>query len=272
MGTDDQRKAQGTPRFDQEQRYFSERQRRVYQFVREYEPVTGERLVQRFGSVTEQRGVVHHCAALKRLGFLAADGDRLRIGFDVETLSEPKSITSPEADVEVTIRPVRCAEYGDLRSRLRQHDGETPDVAAERIARRVASEGRLFRQDGVCERVAYAAYTADELRGWVLLSSSRPRGGHTVSLTSGARENRTRESDGGLERRLREYGLEWARSRGYGKVYRSLPATNAAAIETLESEGWEIDARREDRYRTESGPVDEVILAWRLDDGGTRPD
>ncbi|UHQ96174.1 hypothetical protein [Natrinema halophilum] len=265
MATDNQRNAQSTTRVDQQCRYFSERQRRIYEYVRNHEPVARERLVYRSDSVTDQRAAVHHCVALKRLGILTADGNRLRIGFDVATLPDPETVTARSVNGDVTIRPVGWRGYTDLCERLQQNDGENPDVETEQISRRVATEGRLFRQDRVRERVAYAAYTATEMRGWVLLSSSRPQDKHTVTLTSGVVE--TSGGDVSLGSRLREYGLKWARSRGYGKVYRPLPATKQGTIETLESDGWTVDARREGRYRTEAGLVDEVVLAWRFDDG-----
>lgn len=249
-----------TTNTDDSNQYLSDERRRLYEFVRDHEPVERDR-IREFGSRGDPRAVAHHCAILERLGALVADGRRYRIGFDVSTLPRPKAVARPATGESVTIRPVKWSEYRSLSDILQRRSRKRLDVATERIARRVARERRLFRQDRLCERVVCIAHTNDGLCGWILLDASPAKNNNTVTLTSGVLAPHGPH----LERSLREYGLEWARSRGYGKVYRPLPATNESAIEMLEADGWEIDAKRDGRYRTEADEIDEVILAWRLD-------
>jgi ribosomal protein S18 acetylase RimI-like enzyme len=65
----------------------------------------------------------------------------------------------------------------------------------------------------------------------------------------------------GIGSHLLERGLEWAGSKGYEKIYNSIPATNEAAIEFLSARGWEEEARRQDHYKMDGTYTDEVMMA-----------
>jgi len=71
----------------------------------------------------------------------------------------------------------------------------------------------------------------------------------------------------GIGSSLLEYGLEWASDAGYQKLYQNLPATNEAAIEFLEENGWQREgqtrgavlSRRGVRRRDHAGDVAPVV-------------
>jgi ribosomal protein S18 acetylase RimI-like enzyme len=108
----------------------------------------------------------------------------------------------------------------------------------------------------------FVATVGDEVVGWVHLAGSElAKLSHTAKLTVGVIEAYRSH---GIGSHLLERGLEWATSRGYEKLYNSVPSTNEAAIEFLEARDWEVEARRADHYRLGDDYVDEVMMARRL--------
>jgi len=47
-------------------------------------------------------------------------------------------------------------------------------------------------------------------------------------------------------------------------MYNSVPSSNEEAVEFLKTNGWEIEAVREDHYKLDDDYVDEVMMAVRL--------
>jgi ribosomal protein S18 acetylase RimI-like enzyme len=68
----------------------------------------------------------------------------------------------------------------------------------------------------------------------------------------------------GIGSHLLERGVEWAASRGFEKIYQSVPSTNEGALEFLAEHGWEEEAVREGHYKLEGEYIDEVMLAKAL--------
>jgi ribosomal protein S18 acetylase RimI-like enzyme len=60
--------------------------------------------------------------------------------------------------------------------------------------------------------------------------------------------------------------MEWARERGFEKLYNSVPETNGRAVEFLEEHGWETETVRTDHYKIEGDYVDELLMAVDLTD------
>jgi ribosomal protein S18 acetylase RimI-like enzyme len=208
----------------------------------------------------DERAFGHHVAILKRDGVVETRHGKLRVAF--ETGAEETF----EADgVEVTVRQAREEDLAGLIGAIRQGLGGGEYVEAETIADVVDSEGVLLRHNELESRIFFVATVEGEVVGWVYLKHPEiEKLSHTAELTLGVLEAYRCI---GIGSRLLDRGLEWARSRGFEKIYNSVPAVNESAIEFFESRNFYEEARREDHYRIDGEYVDEVMLATALDRG-----
>ncbi len=204
-----------------------------------------------------ERAFGHHTAILRRDGVLEEVDGKLRIAFDTATEEEFQT-----DDVEFIIRQAREEDLTGLVGAIRQAIGGGEYVDAETVADIVDSEGVLLRHNELESRIFFVASVNDEVVGWVHLKHPETEKlSHTAELTVGVLEE-YRGNDIGSH--LLERGLEWAASKGFEKIYNSVPATNEAAIEFLDSRGWEEEARRRDHYKMNGDYVDEVMMAKQL--------
>jgi len=106
----------------------------------------------------------------------------------------------------------------------------------------------------------FVATVGTDVVGWVHVAGSElEKLEHTAELTVGVIETYRGH---GIGSHLLERGLAWAGSRGYEKMYNSVPSSNEEAVEFLKTNGWEIEAVREDHYKLGRR------LRRRGDDGG----
>ncbi len=273
-------------------------QRRVYEYVERngaVEPAELARSIRiesspshskpaRSGSYTElvcpSADDLESCLeALKDEGYLTESDGKLRVAL---------SATSTELDVEggtVTIRPAREEDRDGVVETMREVASEGPYIVAENVATQLERDSALVRLNEERSRICFVATfepefdadadadsdeavvgdagieTDDESRvvGWLQVDANElPSLCHTAELTVGVTPDRRRN---GVGSSLLEYGLEWAESAGYRKVYQNVPATNDGAIEFLEANGWRREGEREEQYRIDDEFVDEVLLA-----------
>jgi ribosomal protein S18 acetylase RimI-like enzyme len=204
-----------------------------------------------------ERAFGHHTAILKRDSVLEQRDGKLRIAFDSGTEEEFEA-----DDIEFIIRQAREEDLTGLVGAIRQAIGGGEYVNAETVADIVDTEGVLLRHNELESRMFFVACVDGEVVGWVHLKHPEvEKLSHTAELTVGVLEA-YRGHDIGSH--LLERGLEWASSKGYEKIYNSLPATNEAAIEFLRARGWQEEARREDHYKIHGRYTDEVMMAKEL--------
>jgi len=201
-------------------------------------------------------GFVHHVAILKRNGYLeeTADG-QLQIAIDTDDAAEEYD----RQELSFTIRVARQADLTGIVGAIRQVASKGTYIVAESVAQEVDHDQALLRQNEIESRMFFVATVNEEVVGWVHLRAPElDKLSHTAELTVGVLEE-YRGHDIGSH--LLERGLEWAGSKGYEKVYQSVPSTNDQAIDFLEDHGWEVEAVREDHYKINGDYVDEVMLA-----------
>jgi len=208
----------------------------------------------RKGLDMEPRAFGHHVAILKRDGILIEVDGELRIAYDDEGES------TYEADgFEFTIRQAREEDLTGLVGVIRQAIGDGTYVDAETVADIIDHEEVLLRSNELRSRIFFVACVESEVVGWVNLNTNETEKlDHTAELTVGVLEEYRGRGIGG---RLIERGLSWARDHDFEKIHNSVPASNEAAIDFLESHGWEVEAVREGHYKIDGDYVDEVMLA-----------
>lgn len=206
-----------------------------------------------------------HLASLLNQGYLSEEDGLLRVNVEAD-----EAVLELDDETPVTIRLAREADSGPLVDLVRSVAGERTHIVAETAAEALDDEP-VVRHNGRHSRVFFvAALDADDAEheagtviGWVHVESPElAKLRHTAELTVGVDEQYRDQGVGG---RLLERGLEWARDRGYRKVYQSVPSTNEAGIDFLEDRGWEVEAVREDHYLLGDEMVDEVMLAAWLE-------
>ena len=201
-----------------------------------------------------ERAFGHHTAILKRDSILEEKDGKLRIAFDSGTEEEFEA-----DDIEFTIRQAREEDLTGLVGAIRQAIGGGEYVNAETVADIIDTEGVLLRHNELESRMFFVACVEGEVVGWVHLKHPElEKLNHTAELTVGVLEAYRGH---GIGSHLLERGLEWAGSKGYEKIYNSIPATNEAAIEFLSARGWEEEARRQDHYKMDGTYTDEVMMA-----------
>lgn len=218
--------------------------------------------------------------SLKDQGYLTESEGKLRVAL---------SATPTEFDLEngtVTIRPAREEDRDGVVETMREVAAEGTYIVAENVATQLERESALVRANEERSRVFFVAVfepepesetdtgegtapdtdettapDADEstVVGWLHVDAHElPSLRHTAELTVGVTPEFRRD---GIGSSLLEYGLEWAGEAGYRKIYQNLPATNEAAIEFLEENGWQREGEHEEQYRIDDAYVDEVMLA-----------
>jgi len=206
----------------------------------------------------DRGGFRHHLAILKRNGYLepTADGD-LKVAIEEEGEEEFAG-----EEFTFTVRPARQKDLTGIVGAMRQVVERGTYIVAETVAQELDHQEALLRHNEIESRMFFVATVNDEVVGWVHINAPElEKLHHTAELTVGVvDEYRGR----GLGSHLLSRGLEWAGKNGYEKVYQSVPATNDAAVEFLETHGWETEAVREDHYKIDGEYVDEMMLAVEL--------
>jgi len=206
----------------------------------------------------DRGGFRHHLAILKRNGYLepTADGD-LKVAIEEEGEEEFSG-----EEFTFTVRPARQKDLTGIVGAMRQVVERGTYIVAETVAQELDHQEALLRHNEIESRMFFVATVNDEVVGWVHINAPElAKLHHTAELTVGVvDEYRGR----GLGSHLLSRGLEWAGKNGYEKVYQSVPATNDAAVEFLETHGWETEAVREDHYKIDGEYVDEMMLAVEL--------
>ncbi|WP_440766110.1 N-acetyltransferase family protein [Natronorubrum sp. DTA7] len=212
--------------------------------------------------------------SLKDRGYLTESNGKVRVAF---------SATPTEFECEagtVTLRLAREEDRDGIVETMREvADGGTY-IVAENVATQLERESALARANEERSRVFFVAVLesedddgesedADEpatdagseshVIGWLHVDAHElPSLRHTAELTVGVDPEFRRA---GVGSNLLEYGLEWAGEADYHKIYQHVPATNEAAIEFLEDNGWQREGEHVDQYRIDDAYVDEVMLA-----------
>lgn len=202
----------------------------------------------------------HHVSILKRDGYLEESDGVLRVAFPMDVDAETVDLDGVEAEV----RPARQEDITGIIGVIEAVAGETDHAVAARLAEQVGRDDVLLRHNEEESRVFFVATVEGDAVGWLHVEAlEHPRMEHTAELTVGVLEE---YRDSGLGAALMDRGLDWARERGYLKIYQNLPATNERAIDFLEGNGWAEEYRREGHYLLDGDLVDEVGLAVWLDD------
>jgi GNAT superfamily N-acetyltransferase len=202
----------------------------------------------------------HHVSILKRDGYLEEVDGTLRVAFPMDA----DTVTVDLDGVEAQIRPARQEDITGVIGVIRAVAGKADHAVAARLAEQVGRDDVLLRHNEEESRVFFVATVEGDAVGWLHVEALKyPRMEHTAELTVGVLEE---YRGSGLGTALMECGLDWARERGYLKVYQNLPATNERALEFLYGNGWTEEYRREGHYLLDGEFVDEVGLAVWLDD------
>jgi len=212
-------------------------------------------------SVTmEPEAFRHHVSILKRDGYLEERDGKLRAAIPVDADVETVDLDGVEAEV----RPARQEDITGVVGVIRAVADEADHAVAARLAEQLGRDDVLLRHNDEESRVFFVATVEGDAVGWLHVEALKyPRMDHTAELTIGVLE----EYRGtGLGTALMSCGLDWARERGYLKVYQNLPATNERAVDFLHENGWTEEYRREGHYLLDGEFVDEVGLAVWVDD------
>ena len=224
--------------------------------------------VQREGRTTEaniassldldETALGHHLTVLRRHGYLWRSDDEIAVGFGD---APPERHEAGEVGYEV--RLARAPDREGLIETIRAVAEAGRYIEAESVADVLEEEGTVLRRHPVRSRLVFVARTdTDEVAGWVHLDLPElAKLRHTAVLTVGVHPDQRGHGIGGT---LLERGQRWAREHGYERLYNSLPATNNDAIDWLSDRGWHEEAVREDHYRIDGDPVDEVMMATDL--------
>ncbi|WP_226005503.1 GNAT family N-acetyltransferase [Natrinema salinisoli] len=268
-------------------------QRRVYEYVERNGAVTPAELARsievdggrahskpaRSGTYTETVAPapddLRSCIeTLQTEGYLTEVDGKLRIALSATTTDLAC------ADGTVTIRPAHEEDRDGIVETMRTVADDGTYVVAANVATELEREPALVRANEERSRVFFVAElgeepadaepdgaeTGDDLSmadrdivGWVHVDAPElPSLRHTAEITVGVDPEYRRQ---GVGSSLLEYGCEWATDAGYQKLYQNLPATNEAAIEFLEENGWQREGEHEGQYCLDGEFVDEIMLA-----------
>ncbi|QRV14997.1 GNAT family N-acetyltransferase [Haloterrigena salifodinae] len=229
--------------------------RRIYEYVERHGAVDPDDA--RSELRIDPSGFRHHVAILKRDGRLEAVDGTLRVVLDAGTEEEYVA-----DDLEFHVRPARQEDLSGIVGAIRQVAEEKTYIEAESVADEIDHEEALLRHNELESRMFFVATVDQDVVGWVHLHAPElEKLSHTAELTVGVLEEYRGH---GLGSHLLSRGLEWAGSRGYERVYQSVPSSNDDAVAFLEAHDWEIEAIREDHYKLNGHYVDEVMLAIEL--------
>lgn len=205
----------------------------------------------------DPRGIRHHVAILRRDGYVDVDDGVISVLFDDGAAEEYR-----DEGVEFVVRPAHQSDLTGLVGAIRQVAEDGRYIEAESVADVIDHEEVLLRHNDLEERMFFVATVGNDVVGWVHVAGSElDKLQHTAELTVGVIDSYRGH---GIGSHLLERGLEWAGSRGYKKIYNSVPASNEDAIAFLEHHGWETEATRAGHYKLGDDYVDEVMLAVRL--------
>jgi ribosomal protein S18 acetylase RimI-like enzyme len=205
----------------------------------------------------DPRGVRHHVAILRRDGYFEVEDGHIQVVLEDGAAEEYR-----DDGVEFVVRPAHQSDLTGLVGAIRRVAEEGRYIEAESVADVIDHEDVLLRHNELEERMFFVATVGGDVVGGVHVAGSElEKLSHTAELTVGVIDSYRGH---GIGSHLLERGLEWAASRGYEKLYNSVPASNEAAIDFLEDHGWEVEATREDHYRLGDDYVDEVMMALRL--------
>lgn len=232
---------------------------RIYNYVEQNGAVPPEALMNKDIVRVDPQRCRQLIAIMKRDGYLVEEDGLLRVSLDFEETGDEEYA---KEDFDFTIRKARQEDISGVVGVMRQVAEEGTYIEAESVAQQIDFEETLIRHNEITSRVVFVATIDSEVIGWCHVESSDvTKLSHTAELTVGLLEE-YRGHDIGSH--LLQRGLEWAASNGYEKVYQSLPATNQPGIDFLEEHDWYQEARRENHYRIDGKPVDEVMMAHNL--------
>ncbi|MFB6126855.1 MAG: N-acetyltransferase family protein [Halolamina sp.] len=230
----------------------------VYDYVERHGAVRADDI--RAALSLDREGLGAHLTVLRRDGYLREREDgRYEVAYD---LVDPREYETDDG-AAYTVRAAGQFDHGELVDAIRDVAEDGRYIEAETVADVIDHEEVVLRHNDTGSRMVFVATVAEDIVGWVHLDlPEAEKLRHTAVLTVGVVEaHRGR----GIGDRLLERGTEWARDRGYEKLYNSVPATNDTAIAFLEDHGWETEAVRDDHYRIDGDYVDEVMMARRLE-------
>ena len=229
--------------------------KRIYQYVESMGAAEPETVREELR--VDPGGFRHHVAILRRDGLLEEADGKLRVALDAGEAEEHRA----EA-FEFAIRPARQEDLSGIVGAIRQVAEPGRYIVAETVAQEVDHDQALLRHNELESRMFFVATVENEVVGWVHLNAPElEKLSHTAELTVGVLDEYRGH---GIGSHLLERGLQWAASKGFERVYNSVPDTNEDAIAFLESHGWEIEAVREDHYKIEGAYVDDVMMATEL--------
>lgn len=236
-----------------ERLHFDHEDRRdIYEYVEAHGTVREDEARRALNLDPEAFG--HHVTVLRRDGYIRREGSRLRVAYQEEAVEEHDA-----ADLAYTIRAAEQHDLAGLIGVIRNVAEEGTYIEAETVADLLDHEEVILRHNDVQSRMVFVATVDDEVVGWVHLDlPEMEKLSHTAVLTVGLLSD---HRGNGIGSALLDRGVGWADDHGFEKLYNSVPATNEAAIDFLESRGWEVEAVREDHYRIDGDYVDEVMLA-----------
>jgi ribosomal protein S18 acetylase RimI-like enzyme len=216
----------------------------------------------------------HHLTLLKRDGYLREDeDDRLQVAFR-ESAAE-----AYESDgLAFTVRQAHQGDIDGLSEVVRTVAEEGSYIEAETVADVIDHERVVTRHNQVRSRLFFVATVGEDggsgsgadadadangvIVGWVHLDMPEAEKlAHTAVLTVGIDPDYRGHGVGSA---LLQRGMDWARERGFEKLYNSIPSTNEGAIAFLEEHGWVTEAVRHDHYRVDDEYADEVMMAVEL--------
>jgi ribosomal protein S18 acetylase RimI-like enzyme len=233
--------------------------RDVYDYVEAHGEVRADRVRRALSLGPEAFG--HHVTVLRRDGYLRKADDRLRVDYPEANAEEHDA-----GGLTYTIRTARQQDLSGLIDVVREVASEGTYIEAESVADLLDHERVVLRHNDVRSRMVFVACVEDAVVGWVHLDRPRTEKlAHTAVLTVGLSPTYRGR---GIGSALLDRGVRWASEHGFEKLYNSVPATNAAAIDFLSARGWETEAVREDHYRIDGEYVDEVMLATGLGERG----
>jgi len=232
--------------------------RTIYEYVEEQGAVDAD-AAQTECLPRDPGGFRHHVAILRRNGYFErTDDDLLRVAIDADEVAEEYD----RDELSFSVRPARQADLTGIVGAMGQVVEDGSYIVAETVAQEVDHDQALLRHNELESRMFFVATVDDEVVGWVHLRSPElAKLAHTAELTVGVLEEYRGH---GIGSHLLQRGLQWAGSRGYEKVYQSIPATNEKAISFLEGHGWAVEAVREGHYVIDGEYVDEAMLAVEL--------
>lgn len=229
--------------------------RRIYEYVERHGAVEPEVVAEATG--LDPEAFNHHLAILKRDGHLESRDGHLEVALDGGTEEE-----FTEAGVSYVIRPARQEDLSGIVGAIRDTVEARRYVEAETVAEQLSYEGALLRHNNAQTRMFFVSVVDGDVVGWAHLEGPEVKKlAHTAELTVGVLPEYRRH---GMGSHLLQRSLSWAADHGYEKLYNSIPATNQAAAQFLQSNGWKTEAVRADHYKIDGEYVAEQMLARRL--------